>query len=79
MEAAQEAGDAAEGYRVSLMALKCINNAIWDQPVGQTFFTRLGGPEMMVKLLQVIARILNRFPLVTVCFIVSCGTALVAE
>ncbi|CAM9483465.1 unnamed protein product [Sphacelaria rigidula] len=52
MEAAQEAGDAADGYRVSLMALKCINNAIWDQPLGQTSFTRLGGPGMMVKLLQ---------------------------
>lgn len=52
--AAQEDGDAACGYRVSLMALKCLNNAVWDQPAGQISFVRLGGLGMLVGLLQVL-------------------------
>lgn len=54
MKAAKEDGDAASGHRVSLMALKCLNNAIWDQPAGQTAFVRLGGLDMLVTLLKVI-------------------------
>ncbi|CAN0193315.1 unnamed protein product [Ascophyllum nodosum] len=53
VHAAKEEGDAACGYRVSLMALKCINNAIWDQPSGQLVFVRLGGMDMLVTLMQV--------------------------
>lgn len=53
VHAAQEDGDAASGHRVSLMALKCLNNAIWDQPAGQVSFVRLGGLGMLVGLLQV--------------------------
>lgn len=52
VHAAQEDGDAISGHRVSLMALKCVNNAIWDQPDGQASFVRLGGPDMLVDLLQ---------------------------
>ena len=55
-KAAQEDGDAACGYRVSLMALKCLNNAVWDQPSGQMSFVRLGGLDMLVDLLQVCRR-----------------------
>lgn len=51
--AAREDGDAACGYRVSLMALKCLNNAVWDQPAGQMSFVRLGGLDTLVGLLQV--------------------------
>ncbi|CAM9227686.1 unnamed protein product [Scytosiphon promiscuus] len=50
--AAKEDGDDACGYRVSLMALKCLNNAVWDQAVGQASFLRLGGLNMLVGLLQ---------------------------
>lgn len=53
VKAAKEDGDADGGYRVSLMALKCLNNAIWDQPAGQTAFVRLGGLDMLVGLLKV--------------------------
>lgn len=53
IKAAQEDGDDACGYRVSLMALKCLNNAVWDQPAGQASFLRLGGLNMLVGLLQV--------------------------
>lgn len=52
-KAAQEDGDAACGYRVSLMALKCLNNAVWDQPAGQMSFVRLGGLDTLVGVLQV--------------------------
>lgn len=52
-QAAQEDGDAAAGYRVSLMALKCLNNAVFDQPAGQASFVRFGGLDMLVGLLQV--------------------------
>ncbi len=52
-KAAQEDGDAPRGYRVSLMALKCLNNAVWDQPAGQLAFVRLGGLDMLVGLMQV--------------------------
>ena len=58
VHAAKEEGDAACGYRVSLMALKCINNAIWDQPSGQLVFVRLGGMDMLVTLMQ--ARLAHR-------------------
>ncbi|CAB1108356.1 unnamed protein product [Ectocarpus sp. CCAP 1310/34] len=54
-KAAQEDGDAACGFRVSLMALKCLNNAVWDQPKGQISFVQLGGLDMLVGLLQVLA------------------------
>ena len=54
VKAATEDGDADGGYRVSLMALKCLNNAIWDQPAGQTTFIGLGGLDMLVGLLKVI-------------------------
>eukprot|EP00903_Cladosiphon_okamuranus_P007566 g7340.t1 len=50
--AVKEDGDAASGHRVSLMALKCLNNAVWDQPAGQMSFVRLGGLDMLVGLLQ---------------------------
>eukprot|EP00752_Nemacystus_decipiens_P003150 g2917.t1 len=52
VKAAQEDGDASCGYRVSLMALKCLNNAVWDQPTGLKSFARLGGLDMLVGLLQ---------------------------
>eukprot|EP00904_Undaria_pinnatifida_P010687 jgi/Undpi1/6749/HiC_scaffold_20.g09228.m1 len=52
VKAATEDGDADGGYRVSLMALKCLNNAIWDQPAGQTTFIGLGGLDMLVGLLK---------------------------
>ncbi|CAM9629596.1 unnamed protein product [Laminaria digitata] len=52
VKAAKEDGDAASGHRVSLMALKCLNNAIWDQPAGQTSFVRLGGLAMLFGLLK---------------------------
>lgn len=52
-KAAQEDGDAKCGYRVSLMALKCLNNAVWDQPAGQMSLVRLGGLNVLVGLLQV--------------------------
>lgn len=52
-KAAQEDGDAPNGYRVGLMALKCLNNAVWDQPAGQLTFVRLGGLDMLVGLMQV--------------------------
>ncbi|CAM9639065.1 unnamed protein product, partial [Hapterophycus canaliculatus] len=52
IKAAQEDGDDACGYRVSLMALKCLNNAVWDQPAGQASFLRFGGLNMLVGLLQ---------------------------
>ncbi|CAM9153111.1 unnamed protein product [Ectocarpus sp. 4 AP-2014] len=51
-KAAQEDGDAACGFRVSLMALKCLNNAVWDQPKGQISFVQLGGLDMLIGLLQ---------------------------
>lgn len=35
------------------MALKCLNNAVWDQPKGQISFVKLGGLDMLVGLLQV--------------------------
>lgn len=55
VQAASEGGDgnARGGYRVSLMALKCINNAVWDQAAGQQSFVRLRGLDMVAKLLQV--------------------------
>lgn len=53
VKAAQEDGDATCGYRVSLMALKCLNNAVWDQPAGQMSLVRLGGLDVLVGLLQV--------------------------
>lgn len=56
VRAAKEDGDAASGHRVSLMALKCLNNAIWDQPAGQTSFVRLQGLNMLVGLLKVMRR-----------------------
>ncbi|CAN0554765.1 unnamed protein product, partial [Ectocarpus sp. 12 AP-2014] len=34
------------------MALKCLNNAVWDQPKGQISFVQLGGLDMLVGLLQ---------------------------
>lgn len=52
LQAVQEDGDAQGGYRVSLMALKCLNNALWDQPTGQLSFVQLKGLEMMVNLMQ---------------------------
>lgn len=57
MKAAKEDGDAASGHRVSLMALKCLNNAIWDQPAGQTAFVHLGGLDMLVALLKVMSHV----------------------
>lgn len=53
IKAAQEDGDEGRGYRTGLMALKCLNNAVWDQPAGQASFLRLGGLSMLVGLLQV--------------------------